>query len=198
MEWETAIGKPLLKKGGLELKSKNYRQVSNLCFLSKLVKRCMLCQHLTHCNENLQPDFQSAYHQNYSTKTCLMKLCTDILWATEKQNIWATMGIILDLSSAFDIVDQGVLLERMKHFRLTDNVLKWLDKYRRPRCCKLCIGNSYSTPKELNFSVPQGSCSGANITCYNVLIEKAIPLHITINEFANDHSIRKTYKGSDR
>ena len=80
-----------------------------------------------------------------------------------------------------------------------DTASKWLDEYLRPRCFKVCIGNSYSTPKELYFSVPQGSCSAANIfTCCNALIEKAIPSHITINGFADDHSIRENYKGSGR
>ena len=61
IEWNIAIVKPLLKEAGFKLISKNYRPVSNLCFLSKLVERCMLHQLLTHCNENnLLPNFQSA------------------------------------------------------------------------------------------------------------------------------------------
>ena len=43
IEWKTAIVKPLLKKAGLGLMSKNYRPVSNLSFLSKLAEICMLC-----------------------------------------------------------------------------------------------------------------------------------------------------------
>ena len=114
----------------------------------------------------------------------------------EKQNI--TMVSILDLSVAFDALDHEVLLERLE-LRITDTALKWLDKYLRPRCFKVCIGDSYSTSKEFNFSAPMGSCSRANIfTCYSALIEKVILSHITINGFSNDHSIRKTYKGSDR
>ena len=34
-EWKTAIVRPLLKKAGLDLIQKNYKAVSNLCFLSK-------------------------------------------------------------------------------------------------------------------------------------------------------------------
>ena len=37
LEWKTAVVRPLLKMPGLELLHKNYRPVSNLCFLSKLV-----------------------------------------------------------------------------------------------------------------------------------------------------------------
>ena len=41
----TAMVKPLLKKLGLQLINTNYRPVSNLKFLSKLVKKCMWSQH---------------------------------------------------------------------------------------------------------------------------------------------------------
>ena len=66
-QWKTAIIKPLIKKLGLELINKNYRPVSNLCFLSKHVEKCMLDQLMDDCNSNdLLPDFQLAYCQNYS------------------------------------------------------------------------------------------------------------------------------------
>ena len=65
--WKTAIVTPLLKKSGGELMKKNYRPLSNLLFLSKVVEKCILYQFNLHCAEfNLLPDFQSAYRQNYS------------------------------------------------------------------------------------------------------------------------------------
>ena len=51
-KWKIAIIKPLLKKIGLDLITKNYRPVSNLSFMSKLVKRCMLAQFNKHCEDN--------------------------------------------------------------------------------------------------------------------------------------------------
>ena len=60
-EWKTAIVKLLLKRPGLDLINKNYRPISNLTFISKLVEKCMLKQLLGHCeNHDLLPDFQSA------------------------------------------------------------------------------------------------------------------------------------------
>ena len=41
-KWKTAIIKPLLKKVGLEPICRNYRPVSNLSFLSKLLEKCVL------------------------------------------------------------------------------------------------------------------------------------------------------------
>ena len=61
-KWKTAIAiiKPLLKKVSLELICKNYRPVSNLSFLSKILEKCVLLQFNTHCLENnLLPGYQS-------------------------------------------------------------------------------------------------------------------------------------------
>ena len=40
--WKTVVICPLLKQQGQEVLLKNYRWVSNLCFLSKVVKKCMV------------------------------------------------------------------------------------------------------------------------------------------------------------
>ena len=119
-EWKTAKVKPLLKKFGLELVDKNYKPVSNLCFLSKPAERCMLKQLMDHCNENnLLPDFQSAYRKHYSTETSLLKIVNDIVWNFERQNI--IIVVTLDLSAAFDTVDHNVLLTVLKyHFGFCD------------------------------------------------------------------------------
>ena len=60
--WKIALVKPLLKKLSLELSESNYRPVSNLPFLSKVVEKCVLSRFNKHCAKyNLMPDYQSAY-----------------------------------------------------------------------------------------------------------------------------------------
>ena len=51
-EWKVAIIWPLLKKLGLDLISENYRPVSNLHFLSKVVEKSALKQFIKHCDDN--------------------------------------------------------------------------------------------------------------------------------------------------
>ena len=47
---------------------------------------------------------------------------------------------------------------------------------------------------DLKFSVPQGSCSGANLfTCCCSLIKDYMPSSMTLAGFADDHSIRKSF-----
>ena len=115
---------PCIKKPGLDLIKKNYRPMSNLCLLSKLVKCCMLKQLISYCNTNSSiADFQSDYRENYSTETSLMKKCNDILWSMEKQQI--TMVVILYLSATFDTVDHNILLKILQnHYGIKDNALQ--------------------------------------------------------------------------
>ena len=61
-KWKTAIVHPLLTKEGLDLRLSNFRLVSNLSFISKLVEKVVLTQGNKHCSTyNLIPDYQSAY-----------------------------------------------------------------------------------------------------------------------------------------
>ena len=73
--WKTAVICTLLKKVGLELIPRNYRPVSNLCFLSKVVEKCMLKQFTRYCNsQDLIPQYQLAYRANHSCETSLLRL----------------------------------------------------------------------------------------------------------------------------
>ena len=55
------------------------------------------------------PDYQSAYGENYSCETTLIKIVDDILWSMENGEVTALMA--LDLSAAFDTVDHEILLK---------------------------------------------------------------------------------------
>ena len=62
---------------------------------------------------------------------------------------------------------------------------------------KVCINRKYSSSKSQAYSVPQGSCSGANIfTVYCSPIIDVIPNDFAINGFADDHSIGNVFNSS--
>ena len=71
--WKMAIIRPLLKKLGFELITSNYRLVSNLPFLSKVLEKIVLARYNDHCDRyNLIPSFQSAYRPKHSCKTSMV------------------------------------------------------------------------------------------------------------------------------
>ena len=105
-----------------------------------------------------------------------------------------------DLSAAFAMVDHNILLKILENqFGVTDTALKCFDSYLKQRSFKVHIGDEYSESQKLSFGVPQGSSSGANVfTCYCPLINKEVPESVSINSFADDHSLQKTFKARDK
>ena len=99
------------------------------------------------------------------------------------------MVVILVLSAAFDTVDHDILLTILnKQFGICGKALEWLNSYLRPRFYKVRIGKDYSHHQQLHFSVPQGSCSGANLfTCYCSLIDQVVPKDIIFSGFSDDN-----------
>ena len=72
--YKNAIITPLLKKSGLDTNLKNYRPISNLPFISKLIERIVVNQLQNHLScHHLNEPFQSAYRQYHSTETALKK-----------------------------------------------------------------------------------------------------------------------------
>ena len=109
-KWKEALVKPLIKKKQLGTENSNYRPVSNLSFISKIVEKVTLEQFNNHCNQHsLLLEYPSAYRKHHSCETSLVRLVNDILWNMEKQLVTAV--VILDLSAAFDTVDHDQLLE---------------------------------------------------------------------------------------
>ena len=112
----------------------------------------------------------------------------------ENQNIMAIMA--LDLSTAFDTVNHRILLNVLeKNFGLKGTVLNWFNSYLDQRSCKVNIGEEYSSTRELAFSVPQGSCAGAqlfNLYC-STMQEVANP-PLTLHGFADDHVVGNKFK----
>ena len=91
-----------------------------------------------------------------------------------------TALMAIDLSAAFDMVDHDILLNVLHNkFGMRGIALNWFESYLRPRYCKVCIAESYSTHRKLDFSVPQGSCVGANIfSAYTSTLTSVIPRSI--------------------
>ena len=143
-EWKVAIIHPLLKKLGLDLISSNYRPVSNLPFLSKVVEKAALKQFIK-CNDNsLLSTYQSAYRKNYSCETALVKLFDDLLWSMERQKV--NVLVAINLSAAFNTVDHGTLIDMLNTaFNVGGKSLDWFKSFLYPRSCKINIGESFSS-----------------------------------------------------
>ena len=110
---KVAVLIPLLKKICLDLELlKNFRPVSNLTFLPKLIERVFALRLHDHMKiNNMYEEFQSSYRKFHSTETALTSVHDDILrHIDEKQCVI----LLLDLSAAFDTIDHNILLSRLQ------------------------------------------------------------------------------------
>ena len=159
-QWKIASIRPLLKKLGLELLSKNYRPVSNLSFLLKLVEKCMLSQCNSNCNLNgLIPAYQSSYRAFHSCETSLINICNEALWSMENKKVTALA--VMDLSMAFDTVHYQIFLDVLsKRFGIEETALSWFSSYLEKHQFYVSIQNQHSSLRTLPYGVPQGNCAG--------------------------------------
>ena len=127
----------------------------------------------------------------------MIRLVNDILWAMKNQNITAVMA--LDLSVAFDTVNHKILSSVLEHnFELEDTVLNWFNSYLNHRSCKVNIRKEYSSRQNLPFSVPQGSCVGAQLfNLYCSSIQDIVNSPLTLHDFVNDHTVENKFKPGD-
>ena len=201
--FKRALVKPLLKTPGLELLEKNYRPVSNLSYIIKLVECVMAAQLVTHIERHgMMEAHQSAYRSSHSTETALLKVKTDIIQALDNQEVACL--ILLDLSVAFDTIDHDILLNRLKsRFAVTGVVLKWLVSYLKDRSQVVEIGVPLSEGNRSEFAkirlgIPQGSVLGPILfTIYTVPIGNICRKHqAAFHLYADDTKIYLSFRPS--
>ena len=161
---------------------KNYRPVSNLSFVPKIIEKLVLSQLSDHLSaNNLYNRFQSAYRPRHSTETALLKTVNDLLLALDDGNV--SLLALLDLSTAFDTTDHGILLHRLHHdFGTQGTALDWFSSYLTNRTQYVSIHCYTSEPAPISFGVPQGSVLGPVLFVLytaplSTLIEKHSVLH---------------------
>ena len=71
------------------------------------------------------------------------------------------LTILLDMTAAFDTLQHGHLLQKVKdHYGVDDIVLKWLHSYLTDRCCNVVVNGAESKHFKLTTGVRQGSILG--------------------------------------
>jgi hypothetical protein len=187
--FKKAVVRPLIKKEGLDAENlKNYRPVSNLPMLSKLLERVALTQLQDHLTTNgLLDTHQSAYKKHHSCETALLSVMDKLLLNSDSKCV--SMLTLLDLSAAFDTLDHKIMLKRLQTtFGVTKSALKWFESYLSQRTQQVKMEGHMSEPRLLRYGVPQGSVLGPVLfTLYTQPLSDVIRTHnIDHHKFADD------------
>ena len=195
-----ALVTPLIKKVNLDPDTfKNYRPISNLPFLFKIIERVASSQIQWYVSENsLGGDRQSAYRKQHSTETALLRLSNDILRAIDNhQNV---IVVLLDLTAAFDTLDHQILLQRLyNRLGITGTALQWMESYFHERQQCVCIDGICSDWKFVSRGAPQGSVFGPMaFSYYSVPVENIIKAHnLECMVYADDSQIYCCFDNQD-
>ena len=156
-----AMIRPKLKKESLDHKVySNFRPISILKFISKMIEKAILYQLTNYLRGNdLEESLQSAYKTFFSTETALVKVHNDIVSVIDNQSY--IVSLLLDLSAAFDTVDHKIFLQRLScRFGINGKTLRWFKSYLENRKQVVNVKGTTSCSKELRCGVPQGSVLG--------------------------------------
>ena len=153
-----AIVLPLLKKDSPDLMT-NYRPISMLPKLSKIIEKCLKSRLLHYfTRNNLLNPTQYGYLADTSTQDAMLHVTEKIYENLE--NKLSTLAIYIDFSKCFDTLNRDILLKKLEIYGIRGIPLLLFKSYLKERYQAVKVNNSISDFKLISAGVPQGSVLG--------------------------------------
>ncbi|XP_057299458.1 uncharacterized protein LOC130630077 [Hydractinia symbiolongicarpus] len=157
-DWKIAKVTPLFK-GGNSSEETNYRPISVLPIVSKILERAVHHQLIDYLeSNNLLSRNQFGYRRKRSTEMATTLLTDNIRKEVDSGNLVG--AIFVDLSKAFDTLSHGLLLSKLCSYGIKGIALNWFSDYLFNRKQYCVVNNVASEEKSIVCGVPQGSILG--------------------------------------
>ena len=194
--WKNSNVVPIFKNKGSKNSVSNYRPISLLSCMSKVVERQVYNELYNFCMENrLLSEKNSGFKKKVGTIDQLISLTTRIYQGLDKEEEIAM--IFLDLSKAYDRVWHAGLLHKLEKIGIRGSLLAWFRSYLTGRTQRVVYAGHASELLELFASVPQGSILAPLLFLIFLNdIEDGIQSNISL--FADDVALLQNFKNSDR
>ena len=149
---------PIFKKGS-KSDPANYRPVSLTSHDIKIFERIIRNTMVSYLEDNfLLSNKQHGFRKGRSCLTQLLSHYDAILRNLNSED--ETDVIYLDFSKAFDKVNHGLLLKKLKHYGIGGKLLDWIREFLVNRKQIVTVDGIHSEPADVLSGVPQGTVLG--------------------------------------
>ena len=193
--WKLARVTPIYKSGQTSNLS-NYRPISVLSVLSRLLEKLVHDQLYDFCktNDSLSKN-QFAFRKLHSTITSMLNITET--WYKNIDERKLNVSVFLDLKKAFDTVDHDILLSKLSALGVIETTHCWFTSYLRNREQFCRVDGQNSSTKSVNCGIPQGSCLGPLLFIIYVNDFERCLQGASPNMYADDTSITCSSADSD-
>lgn len=151
-----------IHKGGDRDEASNYRPISVLPVLSKILEKIINCRLISFLNKyKLISDCQFGFRRGISTEDAIIALTSYISEIVDKNKKCIT--VFLDLQKAFDTVSVPILIHRLESLGIRGTPLALLTNYLCDRRQSVKVGDYKSESADITYGVPQGSVLGPTL-----------------------------------
>ena len=187
-KWKTAKVTPIFKRNGSRDEKANYRPISVLPVLSKILEK-HIAQHLyNHLKDNeLLHRLQSGFRKSFSTETAFLRLVDQLFFDLDHNNV--TGLVFVDYKKAFDLIDHGLLLKKLESYGLTERDLNLIKNYLSGRSQFVSIDGFQSVARKVTCGVSQGSVLGPLLFIVFINDLPAAIKHSIVDIYADDTTL---------
>ncbi len=148
-----------LHKGGPSDNLNNYRPISLLSIFDKIIEKLMHKQLYEFLDKHdILFINQFGFRKKSSTIHALLDITERIRESMDNGKYGC--GVFIDLKKAFDTVNHDILLTKLEHYGIRNNILAWFKSYLSDRKQYVFFNGKSSETLNISCGVPQGSVLG--------------------------------------